>query len=263
MQTPELSNAQKNQSTEKIFRIMEFLAEQAEPCRLMDVATALDMNQSTALRFINTLVKLGYAAQEKSSSKYYLTFKICMLSNKIMRRITLSQIARPYMRELACAVRESACLAIEQQEQVVYIEIAEGPQQVVRAMQRIGNIAPIYCTGIGKLFMLNKSREEIEHIFDTQPIIKFTENTITTKEGIFQELEQIRKNHYACDNEECEPGARCFAVPIYNADGKIVAGLSVTGPTVRLNQDFCEKNISVLQDTAKDISSQLGWTGEI
>lgn len=247
-----------NQSAEKVMATLEFLANTNEPMRLVDISKGLHMNASTTLRFINTLVLLGYIAQEESSSKYFLTYKLCSISNKIYTNSSIREIVSPYLKRLANQIQESACLAIEQNKQVVYIDVAEGPNQMVQSMNRIGNIAPLHSTGIGKILLLNYSEKEIDQLILEKGLVKLTENTIVDKASLLNELCLIKDRGYAFDNEECEIGARCISFPIYDFTNKIVAGFSITGPTHRLCDSFIENHLPLLKQTSIEISKKLG-----
>lgn len=249
--------SQFNQSAEKTMRIIEFLADSGRPMRLMDIAANLDLNTSTTLRFINTLSALGYVEQEAATSKYYLTYRICSISNKIYSKTSLRDIVSPYLKELAKKAGESVCLAVEQSRQVVYIDVADGPDQMVKGMQRIGNIAPLHCTGIGKLLLLNYTEPELDELIAQKGLTGYTQNTIISKVGLIEELKKVKENGYAFDNEECEIGARCIAFPIYDFTHKIIAGFSITGPINRITDVFIKEQLPVLSAISKEISAKL------
>lgn len=251
---------QLNQSAEKTMRILELLSTASQPMRLLDIAQTLDLNVSTASRFLSTLSALGYVEQEQDFSRYYLTFKLCSIANKIKSNLTVNTYASPYLHRLAQELGESVCLAIEERNQVVYIDVANGPDQLVQGMQRIGSIAPMHCTGIGKLLLLNYSYADLLRLYDEKGFTRFTVNTITTVEDLVTTLEKVRQNGYAFDNEECEIGARCIALPIYDYTNRIIAGFSVTGPVSRITDAFIHTNLPLLQTIAKEISHSLGYT---
>lgn len=248
-----------NQSAEKALKILEYLAQQSEPVRLMDIAKNLGMNTSTTLRFLNTLIALEYAAQEEDTSKYYLTYKLVALGHQVNSNKPLQRIISPYLKKLSETINESVCLAIEHNHQVIYIDVVEGPRQIVKAMQRIGNIAPLHCTGIGKLFLTEYSTTELDELIKEQGLQKFTEHTLTTKKELITEIEEVKKRGYAFDNEECEIGAKCIAFPIYDYQKKIIAGISVTGPAIRITDQFAEQWIPYIRQLSEEISRQFGW----
>ena len=253
--------AKKNQSVEKAFAIIEYLAGKEGPQRLQEIAGDLGMNSSTVIRFLSTLQGCAYVHQEKDTLKYYLTYKICAVANKVSSNIELQGTLRPFAKEIAAALKESVCLAIEQDMNVVYIEVVPGPDQMIKTMQRIGNRAPMHCTGVGKLLLLNHKESYIDKMIEKKGLQKFTDNTITTKRELLKELETVRKQGYAFDNEECEIGARCISLPVRDFSGKVVAGISVTGPIFRMDEIINEKNIEYLKQVALEASRKLGYEG--
>lgn len=247
-----------NQSSEKLFTIIEYLAEQKEPVRLQDVAQGLEMNASTVLRFLATLANCGYVAQDAETSRYYMTYKICSIANKVTSRRGLREIVSPHIRALSDTLHEAVCLAVEQMSQVVYIDVIDGPDQMIRTMQRIGNLSPMHCTGVGKLFLTKLRPDQIHGYARQMGLPRFTENTITTAEGLLAEVELVRLQGHAFDNEECEIGAKCVAVPIRDYTGEIVAAISSTGPIYRFTDERIGRYLLELQKTAQAVSRELG-----
>ena len=247
----------KNFSAEKTMRIIELLARNREPMRLQDIAQALESNSSTVLRFLVSLEDCGYVAQNPSTLQYYLTFKICSVANMVSAEIRLFDFAQSYMKQISERFGESVCLAIEEDMTVVYIGFISGPDQMLRTMQRIGSRAPMHCTGVGKLLLLDHDEGYINKLIAEKGLPSFTENTITTKGQLMEALQAARKNQYAFDNEECEIGARCIAVPIRDYTQKIIAGLSVTGPIFRMTDEKIEENLDFLIQIADKISQLL------
>ena len=245
----------KNLSTIKVLNLIELLADANKPMRLMDIAKGLSANPSTTLRFLSALIESGYAAQEPETSRYYLTFKICSIANKISSNVNLRDIAHPYLTRVSSEFGESVCLAVENDMRVVYIDVVEGPDQMLRSMQRIGSIAPLHCTGIGKLFLLNYDAQKIDDYIINKGMSRFTHNTIQTKEHLLREIDSVREKGHAFDNEECEIGARCVAFPIYGKKGNVAAGISVTGPISRLSDSFVQEKLPVIRAAAESISS--------
>ncbi|MDF2524310.1 MAG: IclR family transcriptional regulator [Clostridiales bacterium] len=254
-----LSERKTNQSVEKVFTIIETLAEAGEPMRIQDIAAALSMSTSTVFRFLTTLTKCGYISQNPETSKYYLTFKICSIANKLDLNSSMRDIARPFLRTLSKIFEESVCIAIEQDMSMVYLDVIEGQGQILRTMQRIGNIAPMHCTGVGKLFLTEYSPSKLNKLISSKGLTSFTQNTFTNKEDLLTELQNVKNLGYAYDNEECEIGARCIAAPIRAYDGRIIAGISVTGPSFRMTDERLNKNLPHLLGTAELISKALGY----
>ena len=251
--------ASTNQSTEKALDIIELLADRNQPMRLKDIAAALHMNDSTASRFVSALQSSGYVSKDAETAKYRLTYKICRIANKVGNSLVMSEITHPYLTALSQALGESACVSIEQNMRMVYVDVAMGPDKILMSMQRVGNTVPMHCTGNGKLVMLTFTDEMIDRYIEHTGLVKYTRNTITEREELLRELERIRAAGYATDDEESETGVRCVAYPIRNYTGGIIAGLSITGPATRVTYEFIRKNVHHLKDAADRISETLGY----
>jgi DNA-binding IclR family transcriptional regulator len=235
------------------------MAQQEEPMRLQDIARRLKMPASTALRFLTALQNRDYVAQAIDTGRYSLTFKLCGLADNIRANQSLRNIGLPFLRSVASAFDESVNLSIEYDMSVMYIEAVQGPSKTLMSLQRIGNIAPLHCTGVGKLLLLEYSPSQLERILAIKGLPGYTDNTITSRELLERELNQIRMRGYSFDNEECEKGVRCVAAPIYDYTGKIVAGISVSGPVTRMTDGHIRNNLADLLDAAREISARLGW----
>lgn len=259
MSSKEVSSQNANQSTDKVLSILEVMAEMGGPMRLQDLAEALDFNASTVLRFITTLVRRGYVAQDENTLEYYLTYKLSRIANQFNARNNPFEHVHPYLQHLAQIFNETATVAIEQDMMVVYIDVVHSKENKIYLLQRIGNIAPLYCTGIGKLFLMNRTDTELDEYLATHKLQKFTPNTITTKERLVKELEKVRRLGYALDDEECDLGARCIAAPVYDYSGRVKAGISVTGPIQRLNDEMIKENLPMLLTISHMVSSYLGY----
>ncbi len=251
---------QSNQSAEKLLILIEAMSVLDEPVRLQDLAKKVSMNASTVLRFLAPLQKHGYVYQEPEGSRYHLTFKLCGIADNIGRRMDIRNVARPFLRSVAQIFNESANLSIESDMSVMYLEVANSPHKTVMAMQRIGHVAPLHCTGVGKVLMLDYSQQKIDQMIALKGLTRFTENTITNRADLLHAIEETRERGYAFDNEECEIGARCVAAPIRNYTGKVIAGISVSGPTSRMTDTFIYSNIHYLLDAAEQISHRLNGT---
>ena len=249
-----------NQSTTKALSIIELLAENRIPMRLMDIAAALDMNNSTASRFLMALQNRGYVEKD-GASLYKLTYKICYLANMI-GNTQLSEQSHPYLVKISHTLGESSCISVEREMRMVYVDVETGPNKMLMSMQSIGNSSPMHSTGNGKLAMLEYSDAMISQYVKNGGLTRFTPNTIATEESLKKELAIVRAAGYAMDNEESELGVRCIACPIKNYTGKIIAGMSVTGPTSRITDSFIDNNLPFLKEMALDLSKKLGYQGE-
>ena len=252
--------AKPNHSVEKSFQIIETMAAERQPMRLQDIAQKTGIPSSTALRMLSTLLSLGYVAQDLATLRYYLSLKFAHLGNCVTSQLSIRDTAHPVIMGLAKTCGESVCLAKEQNNEVVYIDISDGPDNMLKIAQYIGKRAPMHCTGVGKIMLLNYTREQIRSIVEEKGMPALTKNTITSFDDLMSELDTIRERGYAIDDEECELGARCIAVGITDYTGRIVAGISMSGPISRMAAKRIEDVSPFVIAAAKNISRQLAST---
>lgn len=247
-----------NKSFEKGLRIIEVLAENDNSLKLKELAKLLGYDVSTVFRFLNTLVKCDYATQDPNTLKYSLTYRVCHIADEVKKSVSIRKIAHPYLKELVSIFKESVTLSCEHEMSVVYLDVIEGNDHILSTTNYIGRIAPIHCTGAGKLFLLNYSDEDLDLLIQKKGLKKYTENTITSKEKLKEELKKVNELGYAFDNEECEYGVKCIAFPIKNSKNKVVAAFSVTGPMTRLTDKLINSRIDHLYKTSKLLSEKYG-----
>jgi len=260
-ETEALEPTQTNLSSEKLLSLIEVMSELSEPVRLQDLSRELRMNSSTVLRFLAALQHRGYAARDIDTGRYYLTFKFCGIAQSISSNTSVRNISLPFLRNISQIFGESANLSIEYDMSVMYIEVVNTPGKTLVSTQRIGNIAPMHCTGVGKLLLLNYTPVQMEQMAAVKGLVRFTGSTITSLPELMRAVREAGKKGYAFDNEECEAGVRCIAVPVRDYTGKVVAGISVSGPATRMTDQHIFANLPSLLGTAEEVSRRLGWQG--
>lgn len=254
-----LKAVKKNLSIGKALQIIEVMAAGGGPMRLQDIAAKVSQPPSTSLRFLNTLMDYGYADQREDNLQYFLTMKFCRIGDLVCRQVKIRDVVRPYLEELVKKFEESVTLAVEQSSCVVYIDVVEGPDHMLQTLHRIGKIAPLHATGVGKCLLLNYSEEKLDRLVSTKGLQVLTKNTIQSKANLLAEIAKVRKNGYGEDNEECEIGVRCIAAPVKDFSGKVIAAISTSGPAHRLSAEKLKYIRKEITDTALAISGKMGF----
>ena len=249
----------KNQSVEKVLQIIEIMAKDNGPMRLQDISLKVEMPASTVMRLLNTLMSYKYVNQDSETLKYSLSLKFCQISDSIHSQFSVRDVVRPYLLELSERCQESVCLGIEEDMMVLYIDVVDGPDKMLRTMQRIGKTAPLHSTGVGKLLLLNYDEEKLKILSEKKGLVQLTKNTIISLEQLKEELREVASHGYAFDKEECEIGAKCIAAPIRDYTGKVIAGISVSGPVSRISLKKMQLIIEILTDISAKISGKLGY----
>lgn len=246
------------QSAERVFRILELLADKGE-MGLLELSQESGLNKSTVHRLLASLIYMGYAKQNESTQKYALSFKIVNMAGKLLERTDILPIARPYLEELSSLSGETVHLVQREGNHILYIDKVEATVGTIRMVSHIGMIRPMYCSGVGKAIMSTMSEEEVRQIWDESIIEKKTEHTITDFEQFKQVLSDVRTQGYALDDEENELGVRCIAACIYDYHRDVKYAFSISGPISRMTPEHVKAlSIDVLK-IQKELSKELGY----
>jgi DNA-binding IclR family transcriptional regulator len=185
---------------------------------------------------------------------YRLGMRLLELGNLVKERIGMRETALPQMRELHARIGESVNLGVRQGDEIVYVERTSSGRSSVRVVHLVGAQAPLHVTAVGKLYLAQDTPGEVKDYARRTGLPGFTATSLTTLPALEQELARVRREGVAYDNEEIEMGLRCVAAPIRDDSGELVAGLSVSAPAERLQDEW----IGDLTGTAAKISARLG-----
>ncbi len=246
------------QSAERIFQVMEMLADNGE-MGLMEISAALGLHKSTVHRLLMSLIYMGYAKQDEVTQKYMLSYKVVNMAGKILDRMDILQIAKPYMERLSDLSGEAVHLVQRDGNNILYIYKIEAKVGTIRMVSHVGMIHPMYCSGVGKAIMAALPENEVEQIWNDSVIEKKTDKTITDYAQLQEVLEEIRSNGYALDDEENEKGVRCIAACLRGYQNEIKYAFSISGPTSRMTRDRVkELSVDVLK-VQEELSRELGY----
>jgi len=224
---------------------------------LQEICEKLDLNKSTAHGIINTLKHHGLIEQDPETQKYRLGLNLLVLGSKVLNRLDVRTIAAPILKEVCAKTDETVHLGILDGIEVVYIDKYESSQSM-RLFTKIGTRYPAYCTGIGKAMLaFMPTEEQIKSIPDE--LNRFTEYTLKDKKEVIEHLKKVKQQGYAIDDEENMEGLRCVGAPIFDYSGKVVAAISVAGPSIRMTKDKIHEIIDILREAAEEISKRLGY----
>jgi DNA-binding IclR family transcriptional regulator len=215
---------------------------------------------STAHRLLTTMIRQGYCRQNPETGRYALGSKLFHLGEVCLGQLDLRELARPFLERLCRETGETANLVVLDGQDALYLDKVESPQNL-RIFSRIGHRTPLYCTAVGKVLLAYRPAAESEDLLGKGPLRPLTRHTITSPARLRRELAQVRKRGFAVDKEECEEGAYCVAMPVRNAQGRIEAALSVSGPAVRLGDKRVPELIPLMRRAVEELSAQLGFGG--
>lgn len=223
------------QVSDRIFRVIETLAN-CGPSGLIELSKKLDLNKSTVHRILNALICMGYVKQDLATSKYFLSFKICEIASQVQEKISVIDIARPFLKQLVRDTGETVHLVQMDGTSAIYIDKVESDLNTVRLVSRIGKRIPLYCSGVGKSIMAGLPDLQIKELWEQSEIQSLTPHTIVDLELFMDEINKIRRDGFAVDNEENELGVRCVAVSLKDYGGNCYA-FSISAPSNRLDNE--------------------------
>jgi IclR family transcriptional regulator, KDG regulon repressor len=223
-----------------------------------EIANQIDINKSSVFRTLSTLVQYGYIEQDRETGKYKLGYKFLDVSSKLLESIDLRTEAKPFLQELEQKTNEVIHLVVFDQGEVVYIEKLEGTE-TLRTHSKVGKRAPMHCTSVGKAILAYLPEHDVLAILDRKGMPYHTDLTITSREALLQELKEIRLRGYALDLEENEYGITCIATPVFDHLGKVVAAVSISGPTTRMTKNRLNQLGPIMIQTSKELSARLGY----
>lgn len=247
------------QSVDRALSILQLLAEESsDGLALTEISRRLGLNQSTCHHLLSTLRVRRFVSQDKESRRYRLGIKAVEVGQAAMQQVDLVRVALPQMEELMASVQENVNLVVLDNDSVVYV--AQVPcDRTVRMFTRIGERAPLHCTGVGKVLLAGLPKEERSDLIDRLELPRFTAATICDGDLLKQELEQVATRGYAMDREEREEDVTCIAAPLRDYSGEVVAGVSISAPSSRLDEAQQQELLPYLLAAADKISRELGY----
>jgi DNA-binding IclR family transcriptional regulator len=244
-------------SLDKGLRLLEIIEKETYPVTLNILWKKLGWDKSTILRMCNTLERRGYLHKNRATKEYSLGSKIYGLYESINKNIDVQRLAKPYLQRIADETGESTHLAFVFERSVVFIDKVIGKLEPAVNVQ-IGGREPFHCTSLGKSFLSEFKKNEIESLLEL-PLKKYTPNSILTLEELMREIETVKEKGYATDNEEYIEGVRCVASPILNQAGKPVAAIGISAMKERLPLGNIDSVGEQICSCAREISRHLGY----
>lgn len=243
-------------------KVLDALLDARAPLSLEQICAYTGLPKSTTFRIIVNLLQGQYLIETEKG--YWLGLKMLRFGALVEERLDLVRQARPFLTQLREQVNETIHLAVLDDDlRVVYLEKLSTQHAIGLMMSRIGIVAPMHCTALGKTMAAFRHEDEICHWIRTHSLKPVTDATITDKEAFLQELREIRSRGYAVDNCEFEVSVRCVAAPIRDRTGTVIAAVSISGPDTRMPEPLIGSSVAMqVVKTASHISQALGYLDE-
>jgi DNA-binding IclR family transcriptional regulator len=245
------------QVLERSFALLDILATHRDPVSLKQVSEASGLHPSTAHRILNDLTA-GRYVERPQAGFYRLGMRLLELGNLVKARLDVREAALPAMRELHRLSHQPVNLSMRQGDEIVYVERTYSERSGMQVVRAVGGRAPLHLTSVGKLFLAHDDAVRVRAYATRTGLAGHTRNSITDLARLERELATVRATGIARDDEELEPGVRCMAAGIFDDQGRLVAGLSISAPADRLEEAWTER----VRATAAAISTALGHAPE-
>lgn len=246
------------QSVERALRILDLFDEHTTELKITDISQLMSLHKSTVHSLLKTLQEYGYIKQNTENGKYGLGMKLFERGNYVIQSLDIRHIAKKYLVDLSFKTGQTAHLVILDGKEGVYVDKVEGPMAVI-LYSRIGRRIPLHCSACGKALIAFMKENELQKILNDYDYFSQTENTITSEADFLKELEKVRNQGFAIDNQENEPGVRCIAVPIRNNENEIIAAISLSTLVARVDETQLGEFAAQLKQAGSELSEQMGF----
>ncbi|TFV50823.1 IclR family transcriptional regulator [Bradyrhizobium niftali] len=245
------------QSVDRALSILETLAEDDEGYRLSDLAVRTGLSASTVHRLLATLESRRFVQFDRAESKWHVGVRSFTVGASFARRRNFSTQAIPYLRKLRDLTRETANLAVVDDEFIIVLTRMES-REIMRSLTQVGGRVAMVTSGVGKAVLATYSDEDVGAVIRHHGMPRLTEKSIVRPGDLFKELATIRKQGFAIDDEEACMGLRCIAAVVYNDCAEPLAAISVSGMTSRLTDDRLPEIGQIVREVAGELTVALG-----
>lgn len=248
------------QSLDRALRILNLFDEQTPELRITDMSQALNLHKSTLHSLLKTLQMHGYIDQDEETGKYRLGLKLAERGQMVLQTMDIRSVARKALVELSRETGQTTHLVVRDGREGVYIDKVEGEKAAIR-YSRIGRRVPLHTSAVGKVLAAFLPEREREALLSDYAFVRHTPASIAGRDAFLAEIERVRRDGYARDMEENEPGVRCVAAPIFDHAGKVAAAISLSTLAPAVDDEMLKLLAVRVKQCALAISGQLGYPG--
>ncbi|HSJ49225.1 MAG TPA: IclR family transcriptional regulator [Gammaproteobacteria bacterium] len=239
------------QVIDRLTALLEVIARHRDPVSLKVLAADSGLHPSTAFRILAAAIENGLVAREGTG--YRLGIRLLQLGSRVASHQDLRRAARPLMEALRDQIGETVNLTVRQGDEVLYLDRAL-PERMMRVEQRIGSRAPLHVTAVGKLMLGEAGEVACRDYAQRTGLPGYTRYSFTDAEELVQHAAGCLRAGFAYDDEEAETGVGCIGVLVHDDAGNIVAGLSISAPIERRQEEWVE----LLKDAGRELELRLG-----
>jgi IclR family acetate operon transcriptional repressor len=245
------------QSLTRALTLLQCLSKTDIGLPLTEISGSLGLAPSTVHRLLNSMLQMGFVDLDKETGRWTVGINAFSVGNAYLKKRDYIAQARPLMKQLMIETGETVNMAIFDGDSVVFVSQIES-KEVMRMVVHVGNRGPLHATGVGKALLSSLPPVEALAYVKQAGMPILTKKTITTPDNYGKELEKIRKQGFAVDDEEQSMGLRCIAANIFDEFGAALAAVSISGPTVRVKRDRIPQLSAAVMAVAAKITETIG-----
>jgi len=240
-------------------RLLKAAVHWERPFRVAEAAKRLGVPRTTVLRIVHTLAGEGFLVP--SGRGYQLGGALQMLGLEAAATPDLASVAEPALRWLAEHTVETSHLAVWNEGRALIVGVCDSPHPL-RAASRPGTRAYAHASATGKVLLAHHHLNHLRTVLPGPERKRLTARTITSLAALREELETVRTQGYAVDNEEYHEGVRCLAVPVFDPAGQVCAAVGITAAASRFPVAKNRAMLTQARQAADEIGRALrGETG--
>jgi IclR family transcriptional regulator, KDG regulon repressor len=247
-----------SQVLDRVVKILDCFGPERTDLRLVELAAATGLHKSTLYRLLEAMRAHRLIGFDETSASWHLGMKLFEMGSMAIERLALDKHAHPILDRLADVSGETAHLCVLDGSDVVYIAKVECTR-TLRIPSAVGQRNPAYCTGVGKAILAHLAPPQLAAYIAETPLRPFTKRTLTSAGELRANLRQIVAQGYAIDDQEREDGVRCVAAPVRDHGGRVIAAISIAGPTMRVTKEKVTELAAHVMRAANEIAAKLGY----
>lgn len=224
---------------------------------LTDLSMSLGIPTATTHRILTTLQKNGFVTFNEDLQDWSIGLEAYRIGASFMNRTTLNEVSRPVLRNLMESTGETANLAIPDGSEVVFVGQVEA-QNPIRAFFARGTRTSMHASGTGKAILSTMPQDSVRRLLISSGLTAYTDNTLTTPQALFDDLEATRERGYSFDSEERYSGMSCMGSVIFDEHEDACAGVSISGPSTRFDPLRIPDLGRAVSQAAQDITNLIG-----
>ncbi len=246
-------------AVDRALDILEFMAKHTRPFGATELSRELDIPMNSVFRILKRLTEREYTSQDPISGGYRLSTRVFTLGMSLYTRFDLRLQARPHLEWLCRETDETCQIQIPQGERMLVMDsISPETEFYLRVVP--GSLVYYHPNAYGKAVLAFMAEEEVERILPSR-LPEFTPHTIVFRAQLMKQLEEARETGLSYDNEEYTSGIVCIGAPVFDVEGKVVAGLGTTCLLSTVNQNRKSVFEQLVLECASRVSRSIGYTG--